>query len=140
MYKKKHLKQKLQELLAVAVGGFLGCIFRYFISTYFHQSSPLQSGGFPIGIFIVNMIGVFLIGFCSVLLVSSKNLVLKAFVFVGLIGGFTTVSSYIYDSLHLFMYGYAGVAIMNLLASVLFGLGFCLLGILLSRKLISRSV
>lgn len=140
MYKKKYLKQKIQELIAVAVGGFFGCIFRYFLSTYFHQSSPLQSGGFPIGIFIVNMIGVFLIGFCSVLLASSKSMILKAFVFVGLIGGFTTVSSYIYDSLHLFMYGYAGVAIINLLASVLFGLAFCLLGILLSRRLVGRGV
>ena len=90
----------LWNILAIGSRGFIGAIARYLLSTAVqHAVKPEQ---FPIGIFIVNILGCFLIGLLAALfeLKSWMNVELRLFVFVGVLGGFTTFSTFINGSLY----------------------------------------
>lgn len=84
----------MRELIYIAVGGALGSVLRYITSVYtlkwFGQTWYFS------GTLVVNITGCFLIGFIFHLL-EAKELVdstIKLFLIVGLLGGFTTFSSY----------------------------------------------
>jgi CrcB protein len=112
----------LWNILAIGSGGFIGAIARYLLSTAVqHAVKPEQ---FPIGIFIVNILGCFLIGLLAALfeLKSWMNVELRLFVFVGVLGGFTTFSTFINDSLLLGKEGAFLAALLNMGGQVLIGL------------------
>ena len=112
----------LWNILAIGSRGFIGAIARYLLSTAVqHAVKPEQ---FPIGIFIVNILGCFLIGLLAALfeLKSWMNVELRLFVFVGVLGGFTTFSTFINDSLLLGKEGAFLAALLNMGGQVLIGL------------------
>ena len=121
------------NILAIGSGGFIGAIARYLLSTAVqHAVKPEQ---FPIGIFIVNILGCFLIGLLAALfeLKSWMNVELRLFVFVGVLGGFTTFSTFINDSLLLGKEGAFLAALLNMGGQVLIGLLCVWLGYLSTR-------
>lgn len=125
----------LWKILAIGSGGFIGAVARYVISTAVqNQVKPEQ---FPLGIFIVNIIGCFLIGLLAGLfeLKSWMNVELRLFVFVGLLGGFTTFSTFINDTYLLGKDGEIIAALINAGGQVLVGLLFVWLGYFLVRVL-----
>ena len=86
-------------LLLIGMGGFIGAIFRYFISGWI-QNSIIS---FPIGTLGVNFIGSF---FISLIMYSSEyrgffNEETRIFLTVGLLGAFTTMSAFSYESFKL---------------------------------------
>ena len=87
----------LKVLLLIGSGGFIGSVARYLVQQLIHEKFET---GFPIGTFTVNIIGSFIIGVIYAL--SEKTGVLSAewrlFLAVGLCGGFTTFSSFAYES------------------------------------------
>jgi len=92
----------LKNILAVGIGGFIGSISRYLISGWIQQIS--HTGVFPWGTFIVNMLGCLIIGIVGGL---SDNFgfftsTARLLIMVGILGGFTTFSSFGYESFHLF--------------------------------------
>jgi CrcB protein len=96
-------------LLAVALGGALGSLLRYFVAGAIQ--SPANP--FPIGIFIVNITGAFIMG--VIVELSALKLQLspevRAFLTVGILGGYTTFSTFSLDSALLIQRGaYAGAA------------------------------
>ncbi len=123
----------LWKILAIGGGGFIGAVARYLLSTTIqHTVKPEQ---FPIGIFVVNIVGCFLIGLLAGLfeLKSWMNVELRLFVFVGLLGGFTTFSTYINDTFILGKEGEFIAALLNVGGQVVVGLLFVWLGYQLVR-------
>jgi len=109
-------------LLYVGVGGFIGSILRYLIKIW------VQGVGatFPIGTLVVNIIGSFCLGFIVSVMEYKEVLSedTRLFLTVGLLGGFTTMSTFSYDSyrllerkdLALFFMNVGGTIILTLLA------------------------
>jgi len=112
----------LINILLVGLGGFLGSVLRYLASGYIQQSS--KSIDFPFGTLAVNVIGCFIIGFLAQLaeergVFSSES---RSFVFVGILGGFTTFSSFGNETLNLARDSQMLNALANVGANVILGL------------------
>lgn len=86
--------------LLVFVGGGIGSMARYAMATVVQRSFP---GPFPIGTFLVNLAGCFAIGFFGALGLerSAISPETRTFIMVGILGGFTTFSSFTWESLGL---------------------------------------
>ncbi|MBP0131477.1 MAG: fluoride efflux transporter CrcB [Nitrospira sp.] len=111
------------KLVLIGAGGFLGSILRYLMSGFAQSLS--QSTVFPYGTLAVNMLGCLCIGFLSRLCTSSALIGAdtQAFLVVGILGGFTTFSAFGNETMNLIREGEAALALLNVGAQVLLGLG-----------------
>lgn len=112
----------------VGAGGFLGASSRYIISSV--VDSKFTTSEFPLGTYIVNIVGCFLIGFLLALF-AAKNWgdeQLRLFIFAGILGGFTTFSTFANDSFILFKEGELLLGLANASGQVLLGLLFVWIG------------
>lgn len=103
----------------VAGGAALGGIARHALNQVVHQR--LLAATFPVGIFLVNVIGSCLIGLLAGLVVANRISLgpnARAFMFVGVLGGFTTFSSFSFDTLALVRDGHLAQAILNVAGQV----------------------
>jgi len=112
----------MTNILLVGIGGFIGSVLRYLASGYVQQST--KSIDFPYGTLAVNVIGCFVIGFLAQLaesrgMFTSES---RAFVFVGILGGFTTFSSFGNETLNLARDSQMMNALANVGANVILGL------------------
>lgn len=110
------------NILLVGFGGFIGSALRYLASGYVQQVT--KSIDFPYGTLAVNVIGCFVIGFLAQLaeergMFTSKS---RSFVFVGILGGFTTFSSFGNETLNLARDSQMMNALANVGANVILGL------------------
>jgi CrcB protein len=108
-------------ILAIGVGGALGAIARYALGGAVHRIIP---GFFPYGTFVVNVLGCLLFG-VIVGLAESRFVVgptARAFLLVGVLGGFTTFSSYTFESFELLRSGQVVLATANILGQIVLGL------------------
>jgi len=111
----------------VGVGGFIGSICRYWLSGIVHDwMKPV----FPAGTLVVNLIGCLVIGVLSHLVENrgAFSAETRTFLFVGILGGFTTFSSFANESLNLWRDGSSGLASINIAAHIVLGLGAVWLG------------
>jgi CrcB protein len=94
----------LFKIMLVMAGGSLGAAGRFLMVSWIHAMLGYK---FPYGILSCNVIGSFLMGFLSVLLITklSFNDTLKALLLTGFLGSFTTFSSFSMDTLNLFYHG-----------------------------------
>lgn len=124
----------MSSLIAIAAGGAAGALLRFWASTGVYA---LLGRGFPYGTLVVNVLGSFLMGLLTVLLIERLALgpAWRAGLLVGVLGGFTTFSTFSMETLALIEQGAALRACLNVLLSV----GLCLLcvwlGVLLGRQL-----
>jgi CrcB protein len=112
----------LTNILLVGLGGFVGSVLRYLVSGYVQQSA--KSIDFPYGTLAVNVIGCFIIGFLAQLaeehgVFTSQS---RSFVFVGILGGFTTFSSFGNETLNLARDSQIMGSLANIGANVVLGL------------------
>ena len=107
--------------LYIALGSALGGVSRYWIGGMVQRSSP---GTFPIGTLIVNLTGSFLIGLILQysLESGSMNQELRVFLTIGFCGGYTTFSSFSWETLQLLQTGEWGRAGLYVVGSVALGL------------------
>lgn len=112
----------MTNILLVGFGGFIGSALRYLASGYVQQAS--KSVDFPYGTLVVNVIGCFVIGFLAQLAESRGLFTSEArlFVFVGILGGFTTFSSFGNETLNLARDSQMMNALANVGANVILGL------------------
>lgn len=116
------------NILVVGVGGFIGSVLRYAVGGYVQRIT--NSVDFPYGTLAVNLIGCFVIGLLSQL-VESRGVLspeIRAMIFIGMLGGFTTFSSFGNETMNLAIDSQFGPALMNVGANVLFGLALVWLG------------
>jgi fluoride exporter len=125
----------LRSVLLVGAGGFIGSVFRYLVQITAARIFPVS---FPVGTFLVNILGCFIIG--VVIALGDKGNILtsdlRLFLAVGLCGGFTTFSAFSADNLLLLKDGTMGLLLLNVFASVLLGLLAVYGGIIIIRSLL----
>lgn len=121
-------------LLSVALGGALGSLLRYFVASAIQSPA---SAGFPWGIFIVNITGGFAMGVITELAALKLNigLELRAFLTVGILGGYTTFSTFSLESAILIQRGAYGLAAAYISGSALLSIAALFAGLWLVRAL-----
>ena len=118
--------------IAVAIGGAVGAMGRYWLSTLIET---YNSSHYPYGTFLVNVAGSFLIGVCFIVFAEKLHLVdpWRPFIVIGFLGALTTFSTYSLDALLLFQQGHYNTALLYVLSSVLVCLFAAFCGMQLSR-------
>lgn len=126
------------KLAYLALGGATGAILRYWISGWPYK---MYNGVFPWGTLLVNLAGSFLIGFFWGLL-GRENMGsnVRTFLFIGLFGSFTTFSTFAFESLNLFRDGNIKFALINVLASNVFGVLLVFAGFMMSRIVLNFKI
>ena len=108
------------QILLVGVGGAIGAVARYLLGGAVHRLIP---GFFPYGTFVVNVIGC--LAFGLVVGLAESRLVIgpgaRAFVLIGVLGGFTTFSSFIFESFELVRGGQMIAVAANVAGQVIVG-------------------
>ena len=120
-------------VLYVALGGAIGAAARYLVSDW--MASRLGPD-FPWGTFLANVSGSFFIG-VVLALVDSGSLSTEARLLlgVGILGGYTTFSSFSHESLQLITSGAILAALLNIFGQLALGLVFVYLGVLVGRSI-----
>jgi CrcB protein len=116
----------------VALGGALGSASRYLLGTWVQSVS--KNIDFPYGTLAVNLIGCFVIGFLSQLAETRGAFTpeTRAFIFIGILGGFTTFSSFANETFNLMRDGETFNALANIGANVIVGLALVWFGRMLA--------
>ncbi|MFN3921986.1 MAG: fluoride efflux transporter FluC [Caldimicrobium sp.] len=126
----------LFSLVLVGIGGALGSMLRFLISTLMIK---YVCSFFPCGTLVVNLVGSFCITFLMELFIfSSIDPIYRYLLIIGFLGGFTTLSSVIYDTLTLFRKGELALALFNLLLNYFLSLLFGFFGLLIAKKIIIK--
>lgn len=123
------------QVLAIAAGGACGSVLRFYVSTGVYQ---WLGRGFPYGTLAVNVVGSFLIGLLAEALILQRvalTLEFRAAILVGVLGGFTTFSSFALETLYLLEQGQFIKAAANIGVSVFVCLAAAWLGVLSGRSL-----
>jgi CrcB protein len=123
------------NLLIVGAGGFLGSVFRYLLGGWTQRLFPAST--FPYGTLTVNVIGCLVIGLLRGL-VDSRGMFtpeVRTFLLIGLLGGFTTFSSFGFETFALARDAEYIPSLLNIGLNVILGLGAVWLGYILARLL-----
>ena len=118
--------------IAVAVGGALGSMARHLVSL---EISHRFERPVPWAVFVVNVIGCLVIGLLAGRVASGRlhlNMLARTFIFVGVLGGFTTFSSFGLDTFTLAHGGAHARAFWNVVGQLTLGLGGVWLGFYLA--------
>ena len=122
------------ELGAIAAGGALGAIMRFWVSGGIYA---WLGRDFPYGTLSVNLIGSFFIGIAFILLTERLTFgsEMRAFILIGFLGAFTTFSTFSLETLMLLQEGLLFKAAANILLSVFLCIIATWSGIILARSL-----
>ncbi len=129
----------VRAILIIFLGGGVGSVLRYLVSLGAVQLEPkLKLGGFPLGTFLVNIVGCFAIGFVMTAfardLLKEEHRLLLA---VGLLGGFTTFSSFAWESISLMNRGDWVLPITYILLSNILGIAAAFLAARLATAMLA---
>lgn len=122
------------QLLYIGFFGGLGCMARFLVSGWTYQ----QFGrGLPYGTLMVNVVGSFLLGFLMTFGLRSTLLSpeLRVGLSIGFMGGFTTFSTFSFETLRLLEKGSLWQAGTNIVLNIFLCVVFAFLGVLVARQL-----
>ena len=123
----------MTKLLFVAAGGAVGSVMRYALAGWSQKLVPTT---FPIGTLVVNVLGCLLIGVLTAVL-AGPLLVREEYriaVMVGVLGGFTTFSTYGWETMALANEGLYSRACLNVVVTNVLALGAVLIGYRLAQR------
>lgn len=123
----------IREILLAGTGGFAGSAVRYLISVWALSHFPT---GLPVGTFLVNILGAFLIGLFLPLASGNFYFLLVT----GFCGGFTTFSAFSAEVLGLMRLGRMGIAVGYILLSVVLCVVFVALGAVVGNKIMQSKI
>jgi len=117
--------------LLVALGGAIGASARHLVVTLTRSTAT----AFPWGTFIVNVAGCFAFGLIAGLGMGRIPLgqASRLFLLTGVLGGFTTYSSFAFDTLDLARAGQPALAVLNVAAQIIIGVAATWTGFVLAR-------
>lgn len=124
----------MNQIIAITIGGGLGSLLRFWMSSWVYGRVGRD---FPYGTLAVNVLGSLAIGLLYILLVErfSAGPVWRAALMIGLLGGFTTFSSFSLETLNLLESGEWLRAMLNVIVSVVLCLGATWIGMIVGRQL-----
>ena len=123
----------INELL-IFLGAGIGGVFRYWVS---NAAFFFLEKHFPYGTLIVNVSGSFLMGFLFILIqhkFSDLNIQLRALLLIGLLGGYTTFSSFSIETFTLLENGHYLSAMINIFSSIILCLVAAWVGVIVGRS------
>jgi CrcB protein len=127
--------QLLQQYLVIGLGGALGSMLRFGLGSLIDTNVQKTGQIFPWGTIVVNVTGCFVIGFIFTISTGEGRLLLspltRNFITIGILGGYTTFSSFSWQTLALAQDGQWWAAAANILLSVV----LCLVGVWLGAML-----
>lgn len=127
----------MREIILVFLGAGFGGVTRFVLGSLVYAYTGRN---FPWGTLVINLAGSFIMGFLFVIFAQKyTNLApyLIALVLVGVLGGFTTFSSFSIETLRLFQDGKIMYAVMNVVVSTIGGILLAWLGYVLAGKLVT---
>lgn len=124
----------MKLVLAIAAGGAVGALARHFAAA---GITALAGPGFPLGIFVVNVVGSLMMGILveAFALGTLMGQELRAFLAVGVLGAFTTFSTFSLDAVLLLQRGLVFQAMSYVGGSVVLAIAGLYLGLMLGRAL-----
>ena len=126
----------MSNLLAVILGGGVGAALRYSLSRWLLSFQFFTNHSWSV-IMLINVVGSFIMG--ALFVVISKHLLLSAFyrhlLLIGLLGGFTTFSSFSIDTVSAIEIGNMLAAVLNVICTVFGSLAMCLLGVFIAQSI-----
>jgi fluoride exporter len=124
----------MNKYLMVAIGGALGSVLRFWVGDYVSNRMGTR---FPYGTFIINVTASFLVGLILTLLADrahwSPNW--RYFIPIGFIGGYSTFSTFEYETFRTFQDGEVLMAGLNIVLSVIVGFVSVWLGVITGRTI-----
>lgn len=126
----------MREIMLVFFGAGIGGVLRFVLGSLVYS---VTGRNFPYGTLVINLSGSFIMGFLFVLITQRyTNLApyLIAFMLVGILGGYTTFSSFSIETLRLFQDGKIAYAFINVLVSTIGGILLAWVGYISAQKLI----
>ncbi|MFT5426667.1 MAG: CrcB protein [Gammaproteobacteria bacterium] len=123
----------MTQLAFIAAGGATGALMRYWMSNGIYA---VLGRGFPYGTLTVNVIGSLFMGFCYVFMIERMDVSVewRAGLMIGLLGAFTTFSTFSIETLNLLESGEPMKAGLNILLSVTLCILGCWLGMIVGRN------
>jgi len=120
------------DYIVVFAGGGIGSVVRFMLATWIGQR---WGRNFPLGTFAINITGSFLIGFLMTLMSERfiENPQWRLLLVVGGLGGYTTFSTFQYETGKLVMDGELGYAVLNIVLSVAVGFAALKLGDVIAK-------
>jgi CrcB protein len=120
--------------LSVAAGGAIGAVLRYGVNI---ATAALWGMNFPIATMIVNILGSFILGACVGLFAhyGQPSAAMRTFLVTGMLGAFTTFSTFSLDNVTLFERAQYGALAFYLIGSIVLGIGAFFLALILVRTL-----
>lgn len=125
----------MTKILSLVIGGAIGTLLRYYVSGLTHR---YFEGIFPLGTLIVNLIGSFVIGILwGSLEIENISPIMRTFLFIGILGGFTTFSTFALENFNLIRDGEIKYVMANILANNVLGILLVFIGFSISRSLLN---
>ena len=134
----RRLATQSDVLACIAVGGALGTLGRWSLGELFAH----ESRDFPWNTFLANLSGALLIGVLMAILIEVQvtRRYVRPFLGVGVLGGYTTFSTYMLDTRNLVVADRPGLALGYLAGTLILGLAAVALGAVVARTAIARAV
>lgn len=124
----------IYKIIAVAFGGSIGAVLRYLVYVFYDKTANTS---FPWATFTVNIIGSFVIGFLwGIFDRYYLSPGLRLFIFVGLLGSFTTFSTFAFDIFSMSKEGNIRMILFYLFATNIIGISLAFCGYYLSKHII----
>lgn len=120
------------KILIIGFGGFIGAVLRFLVSKFVNTVLPFN---IPLGTLFVNVVGSFVLGYVYTLSIEKLAVTenFRIFIGIGLLGAFTTFSTFSLESVNLLEDGLYGMFFLNVFSNVVLSIFFAVVGIYFGR-------